>query len=233
MDTTYILGPSGELYHWGIKGQKWGLRRYQNKDGSLTAAGKKRYAKLEAEMEKLGGKSAGDAGASKAKSVSDMTDDEINAKINRMNLEKRYNEAMASNEQKSDTASPKSNKSNTAANTKKNISDMTDDEINARIERIKLENRLKELMTEPVKTVETKKETSAGKRIVGEILTNSVKNIGQQAATYAMGAGVNYLAKNVLGIKNATEKRKRDDGTEEIIDIFQDIVNPRKGQKDK
>lgn len=32
-----------ELYHWGIKGQKWGVRRYQNKDGSLTDAGKKRY----------------------------------------------------------------------------------------------------------------------------------------------------------------------------------------------
>lgn len=31
-----------ELYHHGIKGQKWGVRRYQNEDGSLTAAGKKR-----------------------------------------------------------------------------------------------------------------------------------------------------------------------------------------------
>lgn len=32
-----------ELYHHGIKGQRWGVRRYQNKDGSLTPAGKKRY----------------------------------------------------------------------------------------------------------------------------------------------------------------------------------------------
>ena len=32
-----------ELQHWGIKGQKWGIRRYQNPDGTLTAAGKKRY----------------------------------------------------------------------------------------------------------------------------------------------------------------------------------------------
>ena len=31
------------LQHWGIKGMKWGVRRYQNKDGSLTPAGKKRY----------------------------------------------------------------------------------------------------------------------------------------------------------------------------------------------
>ena len=31
-----------ELFHHGVKGQKWGVRRYQNKDGSLTAAGKNR-----------------------------------------------------------------------------------------------------------------------------------------------------------------------------------------------
>ena len=31
------------LVHWGIKGMKWGVRRYQNKDGTLTPAGKKRY----------------------------------------------------------------------------------------------------------------------------------------------------------------------------------------------
>lgn len=32
-----------ELFHWGIKGQKWGVRRYQNEDGTLTEEGKRRY----------------------------------------------------------------------------------------------------------------------------------------------------------------------------------------------
>lgn len=40
-----ILNEDEELQHWGIKGQKWGVRRYQNKDGSLTPEGKKRLSK--------------------------------------------------------------------------------------------------------------------------------------------------------------------------------------------
>lgn len=49
---------STELYHHGIKGQKWGVRRFQNEDGSLTAEGKERYGQKIQELERKAIKSA-------------------------------------------------------------------------------------------------------------------------------------------------------------------------------
>ena len=40
---AYRVKYSNELYHYGVKGQKWGIRRYQNPNGTLTEEGKIRY----------------------------------------------------------------------------------------------------------------------------------------------------------------------------------------------
>ena len=56
MDYTKIVQEEDYLEHHGIKGQKWGIRRYQNADGSLTEEGRRRYdikeAKIKAKAEK-------------------------------------------------------------------------------------------------------------------------------------------------------------------------------------
>lgn len=81
---------SNELTHHGIKGMRWGVRRYQNKDGSLTKAGRKKMAKLDKEYSKLTGQNRNRNTESPNTRLSKMTDDEIRARINRINLERDY-----------------------------------------------------------------------------------------------------------------------------------------------
>ena len=94
MKNEYVIMPDGELYHYGTKGMKWGIRRYQNADGSLTAAGRKRYNKLESEMNQLNPKKnasgSGVEQVTRKKTVSEMTDEELRERTNRMQLESNY-----------------------------------------------------------------------------------------------------------------------------------------------
>ena len=74
------------LIHYGILGMKWGVRRYQNKDGSLTSAGKKRYGNND-DIKDSPQKNTEEP---KKKSVKDMSDEELRREVNRMQLEQNY-----------------------------------------------------------------------------------------------------------------------------------------------
>ena len=96
-----------ELMHYGILGQKWGLRRFQNEDRSLTPAGKERYGRgsgnskgktgslkkkklsKEEAMKKEEGK---DRSKWRDKDVSNLSDEELRRRNNRLNAERNYKE---------------------------------------------------------------------------------------------------------------------------------------------
>lgn len=74
------------LNHHGVKGMKWGVRRFQKKDGSLTSAGKKRYA---SSSPKKVSKPSSESKQEK-KTVKDLSDEELRKRITRLQLEKQY-----------------------------------------------------------------------------------------------------------------------------------------------
>lgn len=73
-----------ELYHYGIKGMKWGVRRFQNKDGSYTSAGKKRRS------QEGWSDDAKEAANIKKKSVNQMSNSELRKLNERQNLERQH-----------------------------------------------------------------------------------------------------------------------------------------------
>lgn len=85
-----MIQSQNELQHHGILGMRWHVRRYQNKDGSLTPAGKKRADKLAKKYEKTTGRNITDhkeLSAPKHKPLSEMTNEEVQARIDRLRLE--------------------------------------------------------------------------------------------------------------------------------------------------
>ena len=89
-----------QLYHWGIKDMRWGVRRYQNKDGSLTPAGRKRYGdrisnaakKIKEKYNATKTAKILKAEKNKPKSVKALSDEELRTKIERLRLEDTYNQ---------------------------------------------------------------------------------------------------------------------------------------------
>lgn len=95
IDTTT---PINQLYHYGIAGQKWGVRRFQNEDGTRTPAGKKRDEKQTPKSE-----DHIKSRESKSRATSGLSNEELKKLNERLQLEATYKNLTAEKIQKSES----------------------------------------------------------------------------------------------------------------------------------
>ena len=156
-----------ELMHWGIKGMKWGVRRYQNKDGSLTPAGKKRYDK---EMAKL--KEEEKIAKNKLRTQ---------AKLNKLDEKRKEVEALKSG---------KPIAKSTKQHSKPSVKDMSDEELRQTVNRLLMEQQYAKLNPQQVSAgqkfvkkvmndVVAPAATEVGKNVLKDAMTKAVKNASE------------------------------------------------------
>lgn len=156
-----------ELMHWGIKGMKWGVRRYQNKDGSLTPAGKKRYDK---EMAKL--KEEEKIAKNKLRTQ---------AKLNKLDEKRKEIEALKSG---------KPIAKSTKQHSKPSVKDMSDEELRQTVNRLLMEQQYAKLNPQQVSVgqkfvkkvmndVVAPAATEVGKNVLKDAMTKAVKNASE------------------------------------------------------
>lgn len=156
-----------ELMHWGIKGMKWGVRRYQNKDGSLTPAGKKRYDK---EMAKL--KEEEKIAKNKLRTQ---------AKLNKLDEKRKEVEALKSG---------KPIAKSTKQHSKPSVKDMSDEELRQTVNRLLMEQQYAKLNPQQVSAgqkfvkkvmndVVVPAATEVGKNVLKDAMTKAVKNASE------------------------------------------------------
>lgn len=170
----YELYQTDELRHWGVKGMRWGIRRYQNRDGTLTEAGKKRYAK---ELEKL-----------KAEEKMLKNKERTKAKMDKLEELRKSNEERKQNLGEGKSKKTEDKKPEPPKMEKKAVKDMTTEELQARKARLQLEKDYKDLLKQ------TRGEQAAkGKSFVEEVLTNSGKAMTEQVVKHFAAKGLNKL----------------------------------------
>lgn len=213
----YILTDDSELYHHGTKGMKWGIRRYQNKDGSLTPAGKKRYAKEEAALKEREKAIKGRERAAAKQAKLDAKKAELDAREQALNSSKQNGK----NASKADASKPKS------------IKDMTDDELRELTSRMTLEKNFYEAKNNLAKV--TPQQTTAFDKIKDKYLDDIVKSVvvepGKKYVTKILEDKLGVNEKDTLAVLE--KKWKEADYRKKIAEAERDTKKAKNPEKEK
>ena len=197
-----------ELYHHGIKGQKWGVRRYQNPDGSLTLAGKKRALKVQNDYTEL----------SKNKKYHDKDGNlTYEGRKRALKMKEQYSSITGKSLRPFPNANGLKSSTSVKGETKdkpKSISKMSNKEIEDAIERMRLENTLKSL---------NPKEISRGQKLVDGLKDTAI-DMTIDKGTKLVGDYIDKQLRDKLGLTNKQVKS----ASELLKEKAQDMENKKK-----
>lgn len=166
-----------ELYHHGILGQKWGLRRYQNADGTLTPEGRERMLARARKYESKANITVGESYSAKRK----------RAKLTQKAKDARYE--VSKSDLKKARLKKAEKKNSSENNAKRSVKDMSDEELKREIARAKLENEYNQLHP---------KHVSAGQKFASYVF----KRMILPSATSVGTAYFTKVGKKWLGISS-------------------------------
>lgn len=187
---------NNELMHHGIIGMKWGVRRFQNKDGSLTYAGKKRALSMQEQYTEF----------SKNKKYRDKDGNLTYAgRKKALKMKEEYSQLTGGKQLRKLQEASKSGH----GSTNKKISEMSNAEIREKITRLQLEGQLKSISAS---------EKTTGQKFV-DSLKDSASSIIKTKGTQIVGDLIDKKMREMLGLSNNNSLKKQAEDAENRFKI--------------